>query len=266
MTPADLALHPSCDDLPAGISAQAPAFEGKTNAGKTCFLSQLWVKINFASRQEGFYRRLQALSEGQSVNVPKGDSREKPIWFTFPTDGPKIRFPQEWHSTCLLSSLASALFALGDEAAVAHVSAFILDSVAFETHVVEAKNSQLHHAIAMLRGKFRGPGDPNLGWDNIARVKEEDFDTLRRPNSDAITICCLRNNHCITLWDQWIFDANVPHALPLEDDIWFSWCCGAHPFQHVKVADGVVTAHYCPLPDGLKRKLKRAKRKRKKTS
>lgn len=241
VTDADLQMHPRATDAPK----QSPMFVGSTYGNSiTCYLSKFWARDNFDRRPyTGFFKLLMNLEEGSSIDVPIGNCNEVPPDWSVPVNSPKIRFQQGSDATCSFLGLGSALSALGDDETAEQI-------VKSATASLKEGSAVVQFVVELLKNKSNG-------WTDMRRVSDKK--SLMVADATSVTLCVLRNNHSVTLWNGWIFDSNVSHALPLSDAKWFSWCCGAAPGHNVNVTEGVVVAYQFAITRNVRRSIKKQK-------
>ena len=124
-------------------------------------------------------------------------------------------------SSCALSSLASALYAIKDECAAAVVN----DAVPF---ALASGLPPLIYTRHFMSDRRHSKGQQRLKYHFVQWKKEEHFLLLEEispyPTLVIHTTTSMNESHCVTFCGRWIFDSNYDHALPLESQ-WLDFVC-----------------------------------------
>ena len=122
-------------------------------------------------------------------------------------DGSTIKYSQGIQTSCILSSLASALYYMGD--------------VNTSEYIIRRKQLSLTFIHDKGRMEFcRDTLTQKIHYQiQKCNTSTTTFDILQN-HSDYPTVCLLldmahRKDHCITVCGKWIFDSKLESALPL---------------------------------------------------
>jgi hypothetical protein len=187
---------------------------GYCNDTQECMLLvEEWVKSNF---EKGYLEQLKCSSgnNGSFLKVPPGDSRKHTN--IAEGSGPQIHYQQqEGERTCMVYSLASALHFLGRKDVAAKIrndsARYRKDINSFCTFVKDLKS---RHKI--FRKETPGKGTVNNWWSD----KLSGLYLTRLRGSDG------KDDHCVAIFDNWIFDSNFKFALPRTRES-FDLCCSS---------------------------------------
>ena len=143
-----------------------------------------------------------------SATVPGETAMVKRLLGALRTGPPVIKHQQGNNPTCVFSSAASAIHAFGDELAAESLASQAKESI-------KQSVNRVHFLQQTVLKELKG-------WD-VPKVLKGDaaaaFDCLatRSPYPTCILIHGTdgSTDHCITTLGDWIFDSNMPHALPL---------------------------------------------------
>ena len=143
--------------------------------------------------------------------------------------GPEVRFPQGGNDYCLAYSCASAVFAAGDPKNAATIKLLAAPSLELptgtnrikwvQTECLERLQPQWQIRKLKLGGQVFNPLSL-LGTPGVVTVMQVE-------DSKGFI------NHCIAVYDGWIFDANKPHAVPLSPEGLDACCLGGAHFKRV---------------------------------
>lgn len=78
------------------------------------------------------------------------------------------------------------------------------------------QTNRMNYTHDFMQGKLR---EKHERWHKCIVVDSYSihrFNPLNNLCSDMF-LCRLNNNHCVTVWKNWIFDSNAPCTLPLEE-------------------------------------------------
>ena len=162
-------------------------------------------------------------------SVPAGNSRlvkDEPyvtqalgeILFSFPRDGcPVVLYQQESTDDCIFCGLASALEFFG-----AHKTAVVINNQRFIQYNENQTGWQLAHDVMQKNG-----------WITIAYESREDEVIIAKYphfNECILMVILLGSDgsvlHSVSICQNYIFDGNRHHALPLSKES-LDWCCSA---------------------------------------
>ena len=136
---------------------------------------------------------------------------------------PTLKFSQGNQNSCIISSLASALYYMGDELASEYIIRRKQNSLSFIHNI-----GQMQFYRDILTGQYREKNEIKVHYYIQERHKFTTYDILHN-QSNYPTVCFLLDtahwaNHCITVCGKWIFDSNLKLALPLTRD-WLNYIC-----------------------------------------
>ena len=213
-------------------------WRGYSDATKEYILLQTdWVEENF---HFSFLKQVKNRSGENTafISIPPGDKRSHGM--SKETSGPTIHYRQkEGERTCMVYAAASALHYLGwtkvASWAYNKTELFINDANAF------------HKFVYLLRKqskRLRTTGAKGVKLDknmNFGEVDLEGFYLVRILGSDG------KDDHCVALTQDWIFDSNFEHALPRTRQS-LDLCCSSDEI-HSTYVRAVDMAHF---PGGTK--------------
>ena len=120
-------------------------------------------------------------------------------------------------NACIISSLASALYYMGD----VHALEYIIRRKQLSLEFIHDKG-RMHFLCNTRMGINREKTEPKIHYQ-IQEWKKNTttFDILHN-HFNCPTVCLLldmahQKNHCITVCGKWIFDSNLESALPLTE-------------------------------------------------
>eukprot|EP00978_Attheya_sp_CCMP212_P027715 scaffold93477_cov76-Attheya_sp.AAC.2 len=129
-----------------------------------------------------------------------------------PTHGPKLKHLQGDDNSCTVCSLASPLYAFGDVYASNYVHKRL-------TEVIELHQSlnRMVYLCDLMSGHHRMKGETRLKY-RATLWKNGQFDIIEH-YTDVPVVCRIQDtfgatDHCVTVWQKWIFDSNFTHAFP----------------------------------------------------
>eukprot|EP00978_Attheya_sp_CCMP212_P013311 scaffold33437_cov68-Attheya_sp.AAC.6 len=168
------------------------------------------------SKENKFY---QSHIYGNSVKlfeVPVGAGRPSCATSTdsdiiLPTHGPKLKHLQGDNNSCTVCLLASALYAFGDIYASNYVHKCLTEVSELQTL------NRMVYLCDLMSGHHRMKGERRLKY-RATLWKNGQFDIIEH-YTDVPVLCRIQDtfgatNHCVTVWQKWIFDSNFTHAFP----------------------------------------------------
>ena len=142
------------------------------------------------------------------------------------SDGTTIKYSQGIQDSCNISSLASALYYMGDELA----SEYIIRRKQLSLNFIHDKGRmQFCHNTTM--GQNREKKEQKIHYQiQEWNTSTTTFDIFQN-HYNYPTVCLLldtahRTYHCVTVRGKWIFDSNLESALPLTEDSLNYICSG----------------------------------------
>lgn len=205
----------SSDDQPH----YPPNFRGFDMKNRAYLLSHYWVEANFKKNKLDVYKGIMSLKgEGDRYHLPVGNAQADVNMCVTPSSPYEIKYKQGSEDTCVLSSLASCVHALGDCNTAKDIAGLI------QISTTSTNMMQLAHDF--IRGKLRQKNQKRHKYEVVRHYqvgKGQQPIPLLTDINDDITLCALSNNHCVAIWRKWIFDSTVSHALPLNEK-WLLWC------------------------------------------
>jgi hypothetical protein len=202
---------------------------GYTNDTKEyILLTTEWVEKNF---DHNFLIQVKNRSGDNNafVSIPPGDSRSHSK--TIITGGPRIHYKQkEGERTCMVYAAASALHYLG----WTNVAAWAYNQT---KHYINDPNA-FHKFVQELRKRNK----------KLRTTKEKGVNTAKTMNLGEAVLQGLllvrilgsdgKDDHCVALTQEWIFDSNFKYALPRSRQSLDS-CCSSDdiPCTYVRAVD-----------------------------
>ena len=191
-------------------------------------LEDEWVKKNI---RPGFIELLKDVAvNNRYLLIPEGACNSHlPSSGIFPDNAPIAHYScVNVAGRCVYSALASGLHHLG-----LHREAFFVDA---GYNDIESETSPMDHARSILFGDeassniFESTGTgKSYQLHSFGRKKKRKWNTLR--DSPFYSLCLLgvrsndgKTDHAICIVGEWIFDSNMPKALPLSKES-LNICC-----------------------------------------
>jgi len=182
--------------------------------GQSQQISRQWFRDNFYETEKKFYinvisawRKKQKYTE--VVPIGKQAKRMSALQLTASSmsTSPAMKVQSCDESACVFASLASSLFYRGDTKMA---------------DLVKSKLDESSSKVGLNRLDFATQIIRTKGTKYQVKKLEKKFDVLTDISSD-VTLCQLIDSiydgtHCVTVCDKWIFDANMPYALPLTKE------------------------------------------------
>jgi hypothetical protein len=182
---------------------------------KAIQLETAWVVLNFDKR---FLSQIKngCKNKAAFVFVSPGDNRshsEEAIKNL--ATGPKVNYVQTNNQrTCMVYSMASAVHYAGGKQLASEIRNM---ATRFEFKV-----GAFSCFLQFMERKHKSL--------KATRIKSTNFDLLER-REESIILTCIRGadgkeDHCIAVYQEWIFDSNFPNALPLSTQS-LDLCCSS---------------------------------------
>jgi hypothetical protein len=167
----------------------------------------------------------------QKVKAPKFKSWKAPRSSSFklsakaprqsliPDDSPSVFYQQRQTSSCIMSSLASALYYMGH----VYASEYIIRRKQLSLEAVKDKRwGRMRFCHDVMMGCYREKNEMRLNYKVEEWKNGMEFDIFRNV-SQYPTVCALIDSshgtgHCITVCNKWIFDSNFEWAFPLTQE------------------------------------------------
>ena len=91
---------------------------------------------------------------------------------------------------------------------------------------IEKSQGTILQVIDVLRNKMREKGQPRLHVEVKKNSNDELLSFLNDQSISKIYHCELKNNHCVALCGEWIFDPVLNYAIPrtLSSMMWCAQC------------------------------------------
>jgi hypothetical protein len=158
-------------------------------------------------------------------------SAKAPRQSMFAHDSPPVFYQQRQTSSCILSSLASALFYMGD----VYAAEFIIQRK--KLSLLAVKKGRMRFCHDVIVGHYRKKKEMRLNYRVHEWKKSMEFDIFRNV-SNYPTVCALIDSshgtgHCITVCNKWIFDSNFEWAFPLTQES-LDYICKSEDDQGIK--------------------------------
>jgi hypothetical protein len=195
------------------IKARWVGYSNKTK--RIINLETKWVEANFDKK---FLSQIKNMSTKSVafVAVPPGDDKvhEKGS-FEALAIGPKIKYLQkEGERTCMVYSMASVIHDMGAKQ--------LASEIRNAGKKFEFKVNAFGHFLSFLQRKHRAL--------NARRENKTLFDLLSVPK-DCLVMACIKGqdgkeDHCVCVYNEWIFDSNFDKAIVLSDE-GLGICCSS---------------------------------------
>ena len=191
---------------------------GVDATGRSHFLSNDWVELNFKDKHKRLYNDICGLKGNKLIKIPEGSSNlDQNIDDIEQKDfGPKTKYRQESDPSCLFTSLANALDflghpKLGHKLVQVYYSKFHnqKDSYVTMNDVLKVTKDNAFHSRNEEKFKFV-----------ITKVKKPNAVDLLPPapiEIDIIYHCILSNHHSIAISNGFIFDPVLPNSLMFNE-------------------------------------------------
>ena len=196
--------------------------------GKPINLEESWVAANFTKEQIAIFRA-SGSTKRKFIQVPPGavasdtdiPTHLLPSHNDNGQSPPKLRWTQGDEKLCLYCSVASVLHYLGCAAVGEQLYSLGLSVVGGSaSHPTMPCMSRVREFVMSHYSKCWHPVRLKP-IDDILRINipDDEFAVITIRASDGAV------NHCITISNNWVFDSNVCHALPLSRAT-LDWCSG----------------------------------------
>ena len=215
-----------------------------------------WIKDNFEEGSATWVQNfLSRAAIGQVWPLPDGSVKRMKDGTAFPTHGPIMKYEQGDLNACCVYSLASALSYIQDE----DMSNYIYDH--YEESMNFTEGTVMHYMAKLMRGSAANVDwvvmvNPNMKFYNTQKLKETDltYDNLLTSVSDDLKLVRVSGLHVVTIWRDWIFDSNVPNALPLTKE-WLQWCSSIESNNRDIVIEKGIGGYLFKTPVTIKKKM-----------
>ena len=188
-------------------------------------LKEKWLIENFKYKDPAFFNKLYNPKEKGPFHVPAGAARI--VAARKRTKGaPTLFLQQNGTAGCVFCSLASGLFAYGD----------IVSANIFKTKLQASLDAhdrmQFAVDVATNSSGARAKGEPHVHLMVSRWTESAKYNPLTNV-SPLPTLLRLRDmldgiSHCVTTVGNYVFDSNVPFALPLTLDTLNECCTDPH--------------------------------------
>ena len=130
-------------------------------------------------------------------------------------DGPTIKYSQGIQNSCIILSLASALYYMGDKLA----SEYIINSKQQSLSFIHNKG-RMQFCRDTLMGEQREKNELKIHyhiqeWNTYTTTQDIWNNHYNNPTVFLLLDMAHWTDHCITVCSKWIFDSNLEFALPL---------------------------------------------------
>jgi hypothetical protein len=147
-------------------------------------------------------------------------SAKAPRRSLIPEDSPPVFYQQRETSSCVISSLASAMYYMGD----IYGSEYIIRRKYSCVSVIKGKGTgRMNFCHELLIGHYREKKEKRINYSVEEWKEYMTFDIFLNV-SPYPTVCAIIDSasqgigHCITVCDKWIFDSNFEWAFPLTQE------------------------------------------------
>jgi len=156
----------------------------------------------------------------QSSKMPQSSafklSAKAPRKSLIPEDSPPVFYQQRETSSCVISSLASAMYYIGDT----YGSEYIIRRKQSCLSIMGTGRINFCHNL--LIGHYREKKEKRISYSVEEWKESMTFDIFQNV-SPYPTVCAIIDSsqgigHCITVCDKWIFDSNFEWAFPLTQE------------------------------------------------
>ena len=199
-----------------------------TIRGKYEPLEASWIEECFLHREPTFYNDLMSGNEIHKVrDVPPGAQNDASFDFkkyVWGTEAPIVGYQQGNSTSCMMSSLASALLHIGDKYAAEYV-------LKRQLHANDAHSEgRMNFCAKMLVGRDRQPEEQRIKYTIEKWKVPNSFDILCNVSMFP-TVCQLIDKkggtgHCVTVCGKWVFDSNFKKSFPLSLK-WMNFICNS---------------------------------------
>ena len=153
------------------------------------------------------------------IDIPPGKAKPRSSFPEHLEKGPPMKYKQGVNkNTCLVYSFASALHHIG-----AKLAAFVL--IRKSAKIIDHCDTVKRFSIAVK------DSDPHMYFEklkvsawNILEVVDNQLVVASVVGSDG------KEEHCVTVYNKWVFDSNFDFALPLSKES-LDLCCSAEDTQ-----------------------------------
>ena len=131
----------------------------------------------------------------------------------------------------------------------------------YEYSMIFREGTIMHYMVQLIRGSA-----VTVDWVVMVnsamkfyaskKMKDKDltFDKLVTSVTDDLKLVRVSPLHVVTIWRDWIFDSNLPNALPLTKE-WLHWCssieCKTFDTDNGKAIGG----YLCATPEIIKKRM-----------
>ena len=193
-------------------------FIGYDKNGRSHFLSNDWIELNFKSKHKKFYKDIIQLLPDESIQVPDGSSEPQNVLLNINQKdcGEANKYVQDSEPSCLFTSLANAMSFIGhnqlaQKLVEVYYDNFNRSNKGYVTlkDVLDVTKSNKYHNKGEYKFKF-----------NIIKIKKPNAVYLLPPNKlekNSIYHCVLSNHHAIALCNDKIFDPSLQTNILLNE-------------------------------------------------
>jgi hypothetical protein len=183
-------------------------------------LENEWVERTFEEEFLKSVRDKALIDKNKYVKCPIGNAKVT-ITPEYIKCNPQVKYLQSGLDNCIFSSLASALHYMKYESLAFHVWQFQKE---FQTTSFDPKANNLLHDLGkkLFAAGFR---DFNRLYQMVRIKAPEKFNLLEFGKKNTSTLLHVvpigkdkSANHCIAIYNNFIFDGNYTHAWPLEHE------------------------------------------------
>ena len=171
------------------------------------------------------------------IDIPPGEAKPCSCFLEHLVKGPVMKYRQEEsQNTCLVYSFASALDHIGAKTS---------------TYVLYRKSGKIINQCDTV-ARFSGAVIDSDKHFRYVKLKASSYNILD-PVDNQLVVASLRGSdgkeeHCVTIFDKWVFDSNFEYALPLCRES-LDLCCSSEETNDQFVSVG--EARLCTYADVL---------------
>ena len=185
--------------------------------GRSHFLSNDWIELNFKNKHKDLYRDICQLAPGESRQIPEGNGNKQEIINQISSIdyGPVNKFVQDNDPSCLFTSLANAFVFIGMEVygqklIEVYYMHFKKNGIKYVTikDVLKVTNENAYHEKFEKKFKFE-----------ITKMKRPNATRFLHLKDDGcIYHCILSNHHAVAICNNFIFDPVLKHSILLKEE------------------------------------------------
>ena len=186
--------------------------------GRTHYLSNDWLELNFKKRDATLYKNICKLAGGKSITIPNGSSDLSDVMSKLEEKdfGPKIKYQQDSDPSCLFTSLANALDYLG----YTDLGQKLVEVYYGNFHNTDDSNVSMNDVINTTKfNKFRNKSERKFQFP-VKKWRKPNAMRLLPPEPieiDVIYHCVLNNHHSIAVCNGLIFDPVLQNSIILNE-------------------------------------------------